>query len=69
MWLKNHHKVLFAQIFSTGCVCLQKQELCLPYFYFQTIDAHNSPFFNKRFNTKSLIDKRVHTYKLRFSNN
>jgi len=69
MGLKNHHKVLFAQIFSTGSICFQKQQLCLPYFYSQTIDAHNSPFFNKRFNTKSLIDKRVHAYKLRFSNN
>jgi len=67
--LKNQHKILFAQIFATGSICFQEQQLCLPYIYSQTIDSHNSPFFNKRFDTKSLVDKRVHAYKLRFFNN
>jgi hypothetical protein len=65
MVLKNQHKILFVQIFSTGSICFEKQHL-LPHFYWQMIDSHNSSFFNKRFSTKSLIDKRVHMYKLRF---
>ena len=64
----NNSKLFLLSVFSSGATNFTLNRLeTLPTIHTQVLDAHNHPFFNKRVVSVNFIDKRVHSYKSRFS--
>ena len=64
----NNSKLFLLSVFSSGATNFTLNRLeTLPTIHTQVLDAHNHPFFNKRVVSVTFIDKRVHSYKSRFS--